>query len=106
MRKPEPLWLCIFMSALCLAASPAIETDTEATDAARIIQFALQPSSLQTNLLHLTDEVGGRVPGTPAMQRAIDWGVQAFKVAGADSVHTEEFVIPNSWREGATEMTV
>ena len=40
------------------------------------------------------------------MQRAIDWGVQMFKAAGADSVHTEEFTIPYSWSEGATEMTV
>ncbi|HEV3330336.1 MAG TPA: M20/M25/M40 family metallo-hydrolase, partial [Bryobacteraceae bacterium] len=54
----------------------------------------------------MTDEVGGRVPGTPAMQRAVDWGEQMFKGAGADSVHTEEFTIPYSWSEGATEMTV
>ena len=67
---------------------------------------SLQPSPLESNLRHLTDEVGGRVPGTPAMQRAIDWGVQMFKDAGADSVHTEEFTIPYSWSEGATEMTV
>jgi len=40
------------------------------------------------------------------MQRAIEWGVQMFKDAGADSVHTEEFTIPNSWSEGATEMIV
>jgi hypothetical protein len=40
------------------------------------------------------------------MQRAVDWGVQMFKAAGADSVHTEEFTIPYSWSEGATEMTV
>jgi hypothetical protein len=101
MRKPKALWLC-FLSALCLAATPPSDTD----DAARIIQAALQPSALESNLRHLTDEVGGRVPGTPAMQRAIDWGVQTFKAAGADSVHTEEFTIPYSWAEGATEMTV
>jgi carboxypeptidase Q len=40
------------------------------------------------------------------MQRAVEWGVQAFKTAGADSVHTEEFAIPYSWAEGATEMSV
>ena len=39
------------------------------------------------------------------MQHAIAWGVQAFTAAGADSVHTEGFTIPNSWAEGATEMT-
>jgi len=70
----------------------------------RLIQEALKPSSLESNLRRLTDEIGGRVPGTPAMQRAVDWGVAAFKDAGADSVHTEEFTIPYSWAEGATSM--
>jgi len=102
MQKRKALWLCFTLNAICLAAIPPSETD----DAARIIQAALQPSPLESNLRRLTDEVGGRVPGTPAMQRAVDWGVQMFKVAGADSVHTEEFTIPYSWSEGATEMTV
>jgi Zn-dependent M28 family amino/carboxypeptidase len=70
-----------------------------------VIQAALQPSPLEVNLHRLTDEIGGRVPGTPAMQHAINWGVQAFTAAGADSVHTEGFTIPASWTEGATEMT-
>jgi carboxypeptidase Q len=95
------VWACFFLTAICPAVTPP-ETD----DAARIIQLALQPSPIESNLRHLTDEIGGRVPGTPAMQRAIDWGVQMFKAAGADSVHTEEFTIPYSWAEGATAMTV
>jgi carboxypeptidase Q len=102
MRKLKALWLCFILSAVCLAATPLTETE----DAARIIHAALQPSSLESNLRRLTDEVGGRVPGTPAMQRAVEWGVQMFQAAGADSVHTEEFTIPYSWSEGATEMTV
>src|SRR6267154_2994678 len=102
MRKAKILWLCISLSAVCLAAAPSAEND----DAARIIQAALQPSQIESNLRHLTDEVGGRVPGTPAMQHAIAWGVQMFKTAGADSVHTEEFTIPHSWAEGAAEMTI
>ena len=102
MQKRKALWLCFTLSAICLAAIPPSETD----DAARIIQAALEPSPLESDLRRLTDEVGGRVPGTPAMQRAVDWGVQMFKAAGADSVHTEEFTIPYSWSEGATEMTV
>jgi Zn-dependent M28 family amino/carboxypeptidase len=102
MQKLKAPWLCFILSTFCLATTPPAETD----DAARIIHAALQPSSLESNLRHLTDEVGGRVPGTPAMQRAVDWGVQMFKAAGADSVHTEEFTIQHSWAEGATEMTV
>ena len=73
-------------------------------NSARIIDEALKPSPIQSNLERLTDQVGGRVPGTPAMQNAIAWGVDALKVAGADSVHTEEFTIPQSWAEGQTQM--
>ena len=102
MRNLKTLYICLVLSACCLATVPASESD----DAARIIQAALQASPLESNLRQLTDEIGGRVPGTPAMRRAIDWGVAAFKAAGADSVHTEEFTIPNYWAEGATEMTV
>jgi carboxypeptidase Q len=72
----------------------------------RLITEALKPSPLETNLHQLTDEIGGRIPGTPAMQKAVDWGVEAFKAAGADSVHTEDFTLPASWAEGATEVSV
>ncbi len=73
----------------------------------RIMQEAMSPTSpLAENLRVLTDDVGGRVPGTPAMQQAIRWGVDGFKAAGADSVHTEEFTIPASWAEGATEVKI
>jgi carboxypeptidase Q len=84
----------------CFAAAPPAGTD----DASVIIQEALKPSPLESDLHHLTDEIGGRIPGTPAMQHAAQWGVQAFKAAGADMVHTEGFSIPVSWSEGATEM--
>lgn len=103
MRKVITLWLCLPLCLACLAAEPAGDFNA---DASQIIQEALKPSPIESNLRHLTDEIGGRVPGTPAMQRAVDWGVHVFKAAGADSVHTEEFTIPYSWSEGATEMTV
>ncbi len=102
MRKLKSLLVCSAVCVVCLAATPPSETDDEA----RIIEAALQASPLESNLEHLTDEIGGRVPGTAAMQHAVEWGVKAFTVAGADSVHTESFTIPNSWAEGATEMTV
>jgi carboxypeptidase Q len=102
MRTVKTICLFVLLSAVCLAATAADVPD----QAARIIQTALQPSAIENNLQQLTDEVGGRVPGTPAMQRAIEWGVQKFKAAGADSVHTEEFTIPNSWAEGATEFLI
>jgi carboxypeptidase Q len=102
MQKLKLVCLCLILSAISFAANPP----NEAADAARIIHAALEPSSLESNLRRLTDEIGGRVPGTPAMQRAVEWGVAMFKGAGADRVQTEEFTIPYSWAEGATEMTV
>ena len=100
MRTRTGLFFCLFLSFTSLAATSQADINAEN----QVIQAALQPSSLETNLRHLTDEIGGRVPGTLAMQHAVEWGTQAFTAAGADSVHAEGFTIPNSWSEGATEM--
>ena len=99
MRKlPSALLLVLVMFAGATAAPDS--------DADRLIAEALKPSPIETELRHLTDEIGGRVPGSPAMQRAVQWGVDAFKAAGADAVHTEDFQMPVSWSEGATQMSV
>jgi carboxypeptidase Q len=100
MRTVKILLLVGLFSLSALAASPV-----DPSSANKIIQTALQPSPLENNLHRLTDEIGGRVPGTPAMQHAVAWGIQAFTAAGADSVHTEGFTIPTSWSEGDTQMT-
>ena len=93
-------WVCAFLLPLFLGAAFA----QDATD--RVIAEAQKPSPMEANLQKLTDQVGGRVPGTPAMQKAVEWGIAAFRAAGADSVHTEDFSIQASWAEGATRMTV
>ncbi len=45
----------------------------------KIIEESLKPSPLETNLQQLTDQVGGRVPGTPAFDRAVTWAETAFR---------------------------
>jgi carboxypeptidase Q len=89
---------------LCIAVCGKAALAQDRTD--RLIAEALKPSPLGQNLEQLTDRIGGRVPGTPAIEKAIEWGVEAFHAAGADQVHTESFTIPASWSEGATEMDV
>jgi len=100
-------WLgfSLFLLAAFVLLVFAADRDSDREIADRLIAEALKPSPLETNLRRLSDEIGGRVPGTPAFQRAVDWGVAAFEEAGAESVHTEEFTIRHSWAEGATEMT-
>jgi Zn-dependent M28 family amino/carboxypeptidase len=72
----------------------------------KIIAAAKEPAKLESNLRVLTDEIGGRVPGTPAMDKAIVWAVANFKDAGADSVTTESFAMPLRWAEGDTRVIV
>jgi carboxypeptidase Q len=97
---------CVFiLSYICIFSFICVAGSADNSEADRVIQAALQPSPLEMNLHRLTDEIGGRFPGTLAMQHAVAWGVQAFTAAGADSVHTEAFTIPYSWSEGDTAMT-
>src|ERR1700757_349975 len=91
---------------VCLLAVSALGFGQGSSESNRLIEEALKPSPIQQNLRHLTDEIGGRVPGTPAMERAVAWGSAAFKEAGADSVHTEDFKMPHSWAEGATVVNI
>ena len=73
--------------------------------APKIIENALGESPLAENLGRLTDEIGGRVSGTPEAARAVAWGVAAFRDAGVD-VHTEKYTMPATWSEGATRLEV
>ena len=97
--------LAVFAFA-CLPGIGSLSQAQAGGDADRLIAEALKPSPLEHNLRHLTDEIGGRVPGTPAMEQAVAWGMADLKEAGADRVYTENFKMPNSWAEGATVVTV
>jgi len=90
--------------ALALWSGTRFVKAAEPSDVTALMAEAERAPTLRANLLELTDEIGGRVPGTPAMDRAIRWGVEKFKAAGADEVHTEDFTIQHGWSEGATRL--
>ena len=71
--------------------------------AAKILPIVMGPSPLEENLRRLTDEIGGRVTGSPEMTKAVEWGVGAFRAAGVD-VHTEKYTLPVTWSEGDTRL--
>jgi carboxypeptidase Q len=115
MTKPRlrPYVACLLMLPVaCLALGGAAKATADpapaATDAAvqRVIAEALKPSPLESNLQHLTDDIGGRVPGTAAMDEAVEWAQEAFRTAGGENVHAEKFTIPRSWAEGDTRFAV
>ncbi|HUI53238.1 MAG TPA: M20/M25/M40 family metallo-hydrolase [Terriglobales bacterium] len=82
---------------------------TEASDcaeaAAKILPQVLGPSPMIANLERLTDDVGGRVSGTPQMAKAVEWAVAAFRAEGVE-VHTEKYTMPVTWSEGNTRLEV
>jgi carboxypeptidase Q len=96
MRKLSVLLPLLLLTGTIAAQSPVDQ----------VIAEAAKPSPLESNLEKLTDQIGGRVSGGPALAKAAAWGVAAFKAAGADGVHTETFTIPTSWAEGATQVNI
>jgi carboxypeptidase Q len=113
------LFLCV-VAVSSFAQLPPVKTDplakssssaqvcsaTEAScaeAAAKILPQVMGPSPMEENLRRLTDEIGGRVTGSPEMAKAVDWAVAAFRAAGIE-VHTEKYKLATSWSEGDTRL--
>src|SRR5437588_8742796 len=72
---PDPL---ARIHAAAQGNTPACSTTGESLCeqvAPKIIENAMGESPLAENLRRLTDEIGGRMTGTPAAARAVAWGV-------------------------------
>jgi carboxypeptidase Q len=85
------------------AGCSATDASSCAQAAAKIMPVVMGDSPLEANLRKLTDEIGGRVSGSPEMARAVEWAVAAFRAAGVD-VHTEKYMLPFAWSEGDTRL--
>ena len=85
------------------AGCSVTETSSCAEAAAKILPIVMGSSPMEENLRRLTDEIGGRVTGTPEMAKAVDWGVGAFRAAGVE-VHTEKYTLPVTWSDGDTRL--
>ena len=85
------------------AACSATDASSCADMASKILPIVMGPSPMEENLRRLTDEIGGRVTGTPEMAKAVEWGVAAFRAAGV-AVHTEKYILPVTWSDGDTRL--
>src|SRR5262249_61945873 len=84
-------------------ACSATEVSSCAEAASKILPQVLSDSPMADNLRRLTDEVGGRVTGSPQMAKAVEWAKGAFRAAGVE-VHAEKYILPVSWSEGETHL--
>ena len=87
-----------------ILASAAIAAPTDPRVALR--QRAEGETPLIADTFELCDRVGGRITGTPAIDRAVQWATDKFKAAGVDSVDTESFTVPFLWMPGTVEVAV
>jgi carboxypeptidase Q len=85
------------------AACSATDASSCAEVATKILPIIMGPSPLEENLRRLTDEIGGRVSGSPEMAKAVDWALAAFNSAGI-TAHTEKYTLPTTWTEGDTRL--
>jgi carboxypeptidase Q len=85
------------------AACSTADTSSCAQVAAKLLPIVMGPSPMEENLRRLTDEIGGRVTGSPEMAKAVEWGVAAFRATGID-VHTEKYTLPVTWSEAETRL--
>jgi carboxypeptidase Q len=67
--------------------------------AARLIGEAVSSTFAWDRLSVLTDTIGNRLSGTPALDRAIQWAVAEMNKDGLENVHTERVMVPK-WVRG------
>ena len=82
-----------------LMALPAAAQDLTAR-ASALRDKALADTTGWDVVESLNTEVGARPVGSPAAQRARDWGVAKLKALGFENVHVEAFTTP-AWSRGA-----
>ncbi len=103
----------IFVIVMALAAtstlsagSPAAKgTDEAATKAAlvRIAGEGLMDSQAYGYLTELSDEIGSRVTGSPASEKAIEWSLGKMRSIGMENVHAEKWQMWRGWTRGTAE---
>lgn len=93
--------LLALMLATLLAA--AAHAGDPGADVRRLTGAILGDTPAMSDLRELTDRIGGRISGTPACDRAIDWAAAKFRGAGVDSVKLETFTLPLAWAPRTVE---
>jgi len=86
-------------TSLAAAGGPAPDAASQPSPAlAAIAGQGMLNSHANTILERLSDDIGGRVTGSPQAQQAIDWAVGQMKAIGLQNVHTESWQLWQGWQ--------
>lgn len=93
------------LAVLCLG--PVLSGQDVSPDAARALELdkkvlaeAKQGPEVMANLTYLSDMIGPRLTGSPALKRANEWAAAKMKEYGLSNVHQEAWTIPVGWERG------
>jgi carboxypeptidase Q len=94
--------------ALLLLLSPcpaAAQQTVDTAGAGALIAQAMDHSEVMANLQHLTDVIGPRLSGSPAMRKANDWTAERFRTYGLEAA-LEPYTFGVSWTRGTATMRI
>lgn len=74
-------------------------------DVDRLVAAMLGDTPIVGDLQSLTDEVGGRVTGSPANEQAVEWALARFRQAEVPATR-EAFEMPFQWQERGVSASV
>jgi carboxypeptidase Q len=80
-------------------AAAQVSLDVKAAAAQLAGSIYVGPS--MTTLRELSDGFGGRLSGSPAHNRAVEWAAAKFHSYGIQNVKLEPFTMPNGWVRGS-----
>ena len=72
----------------------------------RIAGESMMDSHAFQYLAELSDEVGGRLTGSPQGQKAINWGLARMKSIGLENVRAEKWTLWKSWQRGTASAEI
>jgi Zn-dependent M28 family amino/carboxypeptidase len=65
--------------------------------AEQVMARMLAQTPVMDDLRELTDSIGGRPTGSPALDKAIEWAQARFSAAGLENVHAWSYTAPRNW---------
>jgi carboxypeptidase Q len=91
--------LSLLFLELTTFSSAQVSPDTKATADQLAASIYVGPS--MATLRELSDGFGGRLSGSPAHNRAVEWAAAKFRSYGIQNVKLEAFTMPNGWQRGS-----
>jgi carboxypeptidase Q len=90
--------ICVVIAVLNALGVP--QPSPELQNTAKQLAGSIYTGPSMTTLRELTDDYGGRLSGSPAYNRAVDWAIAKFRSYAIQDVHTETFMLPTGWQRG------